>query len=537
VKLNVMKSKFSEGDKIGRWTITEKVGDGGNSSVYRVKDDESNEAALKLLTIFSKDKEKIRYERFRGEVKVIQENQDVEGILPLIDIYLPKSTKQERAWYVIPLAQPLNDYIKDKSTKERAEIVLRIAKTLSELHQRGISHRDIKPPNVLVRDGNIYLADFGLADYPEKLELTQYGESVGAKWTIAPEMQRQSTMAEGQPADVYSLAKTLWILLTDQPKGFEGQYNPEGINGLKNFNLKDEEQYANRKYFVYTGLLDHLIQQSTDDDPKQRPTIGVFIEKLSLWLDVHQDFQRYNRLQWQEIHKKLFPFAVPCKVVWEDISDIIKILNLIGSTDNLNHMMLPDSGGIDMEKVSFGREEGTMEFILSDNHTYIVKPKHLTFNGFPNSPEWNYFRLETGELEPLGMESGLYPNRAEAVEIEPMQYIDRIFWDEGRYLNQPLSKESRLINRYLNGAFLIVQKTSIYNHMGSVYFAGHNKMTAIEFHRRIVKLVQEAGKIRNSEAFIRMTNNDLKDEPPGLREEKITDIIARILDKYFPFPI
>lgn len=47
--------------------------------------------------------------------------------------------------------------------------------------------------------------------YPEKENLTKIKESVGAKTTIAPEMKRNAKDSDGKKADVYSLAKTLWM--------------------------------------------------------------------------------------------------------------------------------------------------------------------------------------------------------------------------------------------------------------------------------------------------------------------------------------
>ncbi|MBD2843767.1 protein kinase [Paenibacillus sp. IB182496] len=81
------------------------------------------------------------------------------------------------------------------------------------LHEKGIVHRDIKPSNIYYYNDVWVFGDFGLVDYPEKTDLTEKGESVGPKNTIAPEMKRDAINANGKPADVYSLAKTFYFIV------------------------------------------------------------------------------------------------------------------------------------------------------------------------------------------------------------------------------------------------------------------------------------------------------------------------------------
>lgn len=48
---------------------------------------------------------------------------------------------------------------------------------------------------------------------------------MGAVFTISPEMKRNPKEADGKKADVFSLAKTLWMFLTKDEKGFDGVYD------------------------------------------------------------------------------------------------------------------------------------------------------------------------------------------------------------------------------------------------------------------------------------------------------------------------
>src|SRR5699024_5316238 len=112
-------------------------------------------------------------------------------------------------------------------------------------------------------NGNYCFGDFGLVDYPDKEDLTATRESVGPRNTIAPEMKNDAKNSDGKKADVYSLAKTLWMLLTKSPYGFEGTYDESSkIMGLNKF-------YPNQ----HLVELNALLYDSTREEPDLRPTM------------------------------------------------------------------------------------------------------------------------------------------------------------------------------------------------------------------------------------------------------------------------
>lgn len=470
-----MQQKIGRRQKFGQWILKKHLGDGGNGHVWKAVNSNGEEVAIKFLTNIDRKP----YARFKDEIHVLKQNSDIEGILPILDYYLPDKPDEGFPWYAMPVAQTIEDYLADKDFDGIIHAIGQIAQTTNKLHERNISHRDIKPANLLVRDGKFYLADFGLVDHPDKLDLTSTGENIGAKWTMAPEMRRNGHEADGKPADVYSLAKTLWILLTKNKMGFDGQYRPDSVNGLINFpitRLSENGIIAYEEKIVFTKPLDDLLEKSTSDSPLERPTSDEFLSQI---LQLKSSLGS-SPLRWDFIQQKLFPIFAPARAIWEQKEDIISILNLIGKY-GINHMLYPDGGGLDLSEAIIGKEPDTIELIMENMKVKVelVKPKRLILERFADNSEWNYFLLEADELEPSDV-GHIYKKHEEIVEIESLHYIKRNHWEENSYLEEPLPSSARLVRRFLNGSFLIIQKTAIYNRI-DMYDGLHNRMTTDDF--------------------------------------------------------
>ncbi len=199
------------------------------------------------------------------------------------------------------------------------------------------------------------------------------------------------------------------------------------------------------------------------------------------------DFYEINRQAWIDIQNKIFPTGIPKHCEWTKLEDIISVLNIIGSIDNSNHMFYPTGGGLDVESSKLSTESNCIEIFTG--LTDILKPKRLTFESF-GDPIWNYFRIETYDLEPSGVyKERDYPSE-ELTEIEAGKYINRSYWDEGEYQGQKLPKSARVLTRHLKGSFVIFAKSSYYNRNSSTYDARHNKMTSDEFREYIEKVIK-----------------------------------------------
>jgi formylglycine-generating enzyme required for sulfatase activity len=104
---------------------------------------------------------------------------------------------------------------------EAAGYILQAAKGLVEAGRQGITHRDIKPPNLLLtKDGLLKIADFGIVKVLGEHQLTMTGQAVGTPAYVSPEQGRGDSDVDPR-SDLYSLGVVFYELACDK-KPFDG---------------------------------------------------------------------------------------------------------------------------------------------------------------------------------------------------------------------------------------------------------------------------------------------------------------------------
>src|SRR5262249_2790983 len=99
-----------------------------------------------------------------------------------------------------------------------ADLIACVADALHHAHARGIVHRDVKPPNIMLRNGSVPLvADFGLAvrDSGEP-SLTRHGILCGTPAYMSPEQAKGESHALSARTDIYSAGDVLYEMLTGE---------------------------------------------------------------------------------------------------------------------------------------------------------------------------------------------------------------------------------------------------------------------------------------------------------------------------------
>lgn len=449
--------------------VLEELGEGGNGKVYHVRKNDTGEAyALKQLEFNTAEKKA----RFLSEIHVVMQNTpELNGILPIIEY------SNEEFWYTMPIAKPIMEHLQKETTEigDIIQAVLQLAETLEQLHKKGISHRDIKPSNIYYLDGRYCLADFGLASHPENLdEFTRSDKGLGAIFTISPEMKRDPKHADGKKADVFSLAKTVWMLFTGNERGFDGVYQFQD----KSHALHHQSKFPN----IHLVELETLLTDATQNDPVDRPTMGEFRERFIHWTHIVDDYDASQRSEWAFLKQHLFGVDSPETASWSDPIRIINILNIIGAAPACNHMMLPGGGGMDLKSAEQATETDCIYLYDDCGGCHLVCPNKLHYVAFSDDIVWSYFFLELKELSPVLNKTGLCYEPL--VEDKPGHYVSARYVQYGVYdydTGEPLPDGYRFVSRYNSGNILIVFKRGPYNGIPSTYDGRHSTVDFLMF--------------------------------------------------------
>ena len=174
-----------------------------------------------------------------------------------------------------PLGVELRTAVADATARLEFAVhaIASVADALAGLHAIEVFHRDIKPDNILIIDGRPVMSDFGLVDFPGKAVLTGGDEFLGPLFYLAPEMMKNAVMADAGKADVYSLAKTLWVAVTGQTYPLPGEQRVD-VPALTLCAYVNEDRCRS---------LDRLQEAATRQDPSARPNMRTFADELEAW--------------------------------------------------------------------------------------------------------------------------------------------------------------------------------------------------------------------------------------------------------------
>jgi tRNA A-37 threonylcarbamoyl transferase component Bud32 len=218
------RGKLAAGTVIaGRYTLQEKIGEGGMGEVWVAKQTEpvKRKVALKLIKPGMDSRAVLaRFDRERQALAMM----DHPNIAKVLDGGL---TPNGQPFFVMELVNglPLTKFCDEArlTPRERLELFVPICQAIQHAHQKGIVHRDLKPANILVTliDAKPVpkVIDFGVAKatggklIDESLS-TQFGAVIGTLEYMSPEQAGFSGIDIDTRADIYSLGVILYELLT-----------------------------------------------------------------------------------------------------------------------------------------------------------------------------------------------------------------------------------------------------------------------------------------------------------------------------------
>lgn len=201
--------------KLGKYAILGVAGRGGMGTVYRGHDPViDRKVAVKVYTASEVEfGSEVAQKMFLNEAQVVGAL-DHPNILRIYDAGNFKGRPYIAMEYVEGL-RTLGPYCKADELlpmENVIRIVEKCAKALDYAHRNGVTHRDIKPDNImLTTDDEVKIVDFGVAEHKNKRSDDSF-QIVGTPTYMSPEQARGADIA-GQ-SDIYSLGVILYQLLT-----------------------------------------------------------------------------------------------------------------------------------------------------------------------------------------------------------------------------------------------------------------------------------------------------------------------------------
>lgn len=346
------------------------IGGGGNGKVYEVKciPPEKERLVVKVLKSSNGRYTAKKYKRFKHEVEtVVKLSGKIEGILPLIDSDLPENPSENAPpWFVMPYAMPLKQSIFYRGLQivEKMHIIKDIGIILLGIHGEGYSHRDIKLDNLLMYEGKVVFSDFGLVWHDQFERLTGVNEPVGPWNTIAPEMKRYAyAIKDARPADVYSFAKLIWIILTEDESCFDGQYSKEKHFSLEYFDFGVES----------LECIHQLLMESTNDDFTRRPMINDVLNQIDKWFEILSNGKLLLEEKRLVLRNQIKEEFTPSTETFTQLDVILEILRKIIQSYSLRGNQFNE---IFPKRCTLSNVHGCLE-ISDDLRTYILKPAKL----------------------------------------------------------------------------------------------------------------------------------------------------------------
>src|SRR5579872_180002 len=297
---------WTAGQKVGRFEIIELIGAGGMGEVYRARDSSlRRDVAVKALKAGAGlDADSLR--RFDQEARLVG-MLNHPNILAIHDVGV-----QDDSPYVVSElleGETLRERLRSGPLAPRRAIdfAMQVARGLAVAHDKGITHRDLKPDNLfLTKDGRVKILDFGLAKLAEErlsdapandnIPVTGTGIVMGTPGYMAPEQ------ITGQPAspktDIFAFGVVLFEMLTNQ-RPFRGDTVAEVISATLRDKAPDLSPLDPKLPSGLAQIVRHCLEKRPEDRFESARDLAFALESLIVWTPaVAKEAPRTRRLVW-----------------------------------------------------------------------------------------------------------------------------------------------------------------------------------------------------------------------------------------------
>ncbi|MCA1783248.1 MAG: serine/threonine-protein kinase [Dermatophilaceae bacterium] len=258
---------LAEHSRLGPYRLVQQLGEGGMGVVHLALDRQGRAVAIKVLRPHVAHDPDARA-RLAREVETLELIRH-PNVAPVLDADLDGPRPYLVTKYVP--GPPLDDYVAERGPLDGADLTRLaegLASALDAIHEAGVVHRDLKPGNVLVVDGEPMLIDFGIAHAVDDIRLTMTGLVMGTPGYLAPEIVEGAEVSEA--TDWWGWAATLAFAATGQPPFGRGPMEAvlaRVARGESDLRGTDPD-------------LRPLLRAALNPDPDARPSSGEVVEAL-----------------------------------------------------------------------------------------------------------------------------------------------------------------------------------------------------------------------------------------------------------------
>ncbi|MDA2531683.1 protein kinase [Bacillus cereus] len=458
-----------------RWHTTGKIiGKGGQGRVYLVVDKQgefSGDFALKELNNRTAKAKK----RFKSEVEAILKLKEHENIIKIVD---KTAFESKDPFYVMELADSnLMEQVMERSIDLNLKInyFFQMCEGVKMIHQNHIIHRDLKPQNVLIKDGIAKISDFGVCLIAENnTRLTNIREVVGPRLYMAPELEDGGKIEVDHRADIYSLGKILYFMLSDGKIFSREKY--------KNYEYDLSNLFKDNRYKIFNVFFEKTINESKSARYSEiQEMIDEFKEICSEFLS-HPKATLKNKLQKidETVVHNFDLLGRLNEAEFEEFLKIVKEKNLSINEEFLNFSIRKSDGEI---------SDALLKVIELNLYKLRNSLKKILIDKFIRG-EINFYSPElNGTLEKHIRKKAIESNDSEVINgvFKKIPLLHLIDFEEAKLLVGKIS----LLTEENQGILILGLSTSIDRNIRDLISKLEIKDDSIKFALKILQEVQE----------------------------------------------